>query len=497
MKFSIQLGNFNFSFGGKSRDITPKRLRSFPGAQINRLTNDWQSPSTSADVEIKASLPTLIGRCRQLERGNDYVRRYLSLAENNILGAEGIGLQMKIKDPAGDYDKGANNSIELGWQAWGKRETASMNQRLSWRRVESLVLRSALRDGGALVRKIITRDNPYWFTLQPLEIDHLDNDLNRVIPGGNEIRMGVEINPDGRVVAYHIWTKHPGDQYQNARQRVAVSAADMIHVMLPERIAQTMGYPRLVSAMLRLNMLNGYEEAELIAARENACKGGFITKTVPEDFVGDAVDEQGNQEMEMEPGLIRELEPGQSFVEHDPKHPNTAYSTFVKGVLRGLSSGLGVSYTSLSNDLEGVNYSSIRAGLLEEREEWKTLQCWLIESLHQRVFDAWLEMALAAGALKLGNGSALPSGKFEKFSAAEWKPRRWPWVDPAKDIQANIESVNNGFSSRRRIIAEQGADVEDVFQEQAEDNKLAEGYDLEFPIDKPVLAAINSSTSDD
>ena len=36
---------------------------------------------------------------------------------------------------------------------------------------------------------------------------------------------------------------------------------------------------------------------------------------------------------------------------------------------------------------------------------------------------------------------------------------------------------------RRSIIAEMGEDIEEVFQEQAEDNALAESLDLEFPTD--------------
>ena len=73
--------------------------------------------------------------------------------------------------------------------------------------------------------------------------------------------------------------------------------------------------------------------------------------------------------------------------------------------------------------------------------------------------------------------------KFEKFNSPCWKPRRWPWVDPLKDLQASVLAVEKGFKSRRSIIAEMGEDIEEVFQEQAEDNALAESLDLEFPTD--------------
>lgn len=489
MNLNFQLGSFKLSLGrGANRDPARVAKRSFPGAAVNRLTNDWQSPSTSADAELQVSRATLIYRCRQLERSNDYVRRYFKLVENNVLGSTGIGLQMKAKARDGSLDKIDNDAIENAWWKWSNRKYASLNQRLSWLRIQRLVLRSCIRDGGALLRKVPQplEVNPFGFTLQPLEIDHLDNDLNKVEPNGNEIRMGIEFDPNGRIVQYHLFSSHPGDNYQHRTRRIKIPAADLIHIFLPERLGQTIGFPSLVSSMLRLNMLNGYEEAEVTAAREGACKAGYLEKTVPDDYEGDDTDSSGNKISDMEPGVIRELDPGQKFVPHDPTHPTTAYGDFVKSVLRGIASGLGVSYVSLANDLEGVNFSSIRSGLLEEREEWRSLQNWLIEDLHQPVFDSWLEMSLASGAIRMPanmGGSALPLSRIEKFQDMEWKPRRWPWVDPLKDMQANVMAVEKGFDSRRSIISEQGKDIEDVFRDQAEDEKLASGYGLEFPTD--------------
>jgi len=174
---------------------------------------------------------------------------------------------------------------------------------------------------------------------------------------------------------------------------------------------------------------------------------------------------------------------GTTFVQHDPQHPVTAYGDFVKACLRGIASGMGVSYNSLASDLEGVNYSSIRAGLLEEREEWKNIQTWFIETVVEPVFESWLKMALLSGALKMPNGSALPAAKLEKFNAPDWKPRRWPWVDPLKDMQASVLAVEKGFQSRRHIISEAGDDIEDVFSDDAADKQLAADYGLDFPKD--------------
>jgi capsid protein len=47
-------------------------------------------------------------------------------------------------------------------------------------------------------------------------------------------------------------------------------------------------------------------------------------------------------------------------------------------------------------------------------------------------------------------------------------------------LQANIQAVEAGLNSRRNIIAEYGGDVEDVFDNIAMDNTLADEKGLVF-----------------
>jgi lambda family phage portal protein len=139
--------------------------------------------------------------------------------------------------------------------------------------------------------------------------------------------------------------------------------------------------------------------------------------------------------------------------------PRPAVRRAHETILRGISSGLGVSFASISNDLTEVNFSSIRAGLIEERETWKTIQSWFIETFLNRVYSEWLNMALLTGALNL------PSVKYNKFNNPKWTGRRWAWVDPLKDVDANKAERAAGFKSATMIANEAGRDYEDILQE--------------------------------
>lgn len=163
---------------------------------------------------------------------------------------------------------------------------------------------------------------------------------------------------------------------------------------------------------------------------------------------------------------------GYEFSAFDPKYPEANYDAFTKACLRGIASGFGVSYNSLASDLEGVSYSSIRQGVLDERDAWKTVQAQVVDGLCRIVFADWLSTALIMGAL-----GPLPASKLSKFHADTWQPRRWQWVDPRNDIEAAKLAVELRVKSRRQIAAEQGDDLDDILLEieQEEETMRARG----------------------
>ncbi|MGI9116908.1 MAG: phage portal protein, partial [Gaiellales bacterium] len=148
------------------------------------------------------------------------------------------------------------------------------------------------------------------------------------------------------------------------------------------------------------------------------------------------------------------------------QHPSSAFKDFEKAMLRGIASGLGVSYTSLANDLEAVSYSSIRQGLLEERDFWRVHQHWMVAHFCEPVYLAWLRSTLENGVVNL------PVAKFDKFSATQWVPRGWQWVDPRNEVEAQITAINAGLMTRTQALAERGLDIEDVLAERAAEDEL-------------------------
>ncbi len=461
---------FQRLFGAKPKPVEqpqkPSALRSiFAGAKIGRLTMDWVAGSMSADRELQSGNLLLVrSRARELKRNNPVVRSYVGLRAANVVGPDGIRLQAQLLNADGTHNQAEARALEAAFVDWS--QAASVCGRMSLTEFAQLVDATEAVDGEALVRlvNLPLTHSKYGFGLQLIDIDLLDTDYNRPAGRGprgevvNEVRLGVEVDAYGRPVAYHVWNAHASDFNQPSRERMRLTADEVVHVFAPERPGQNRGVSVLNAVMVPLKMLEGYQEAELVSARISSAKLGWLKYT--EAAAAELSHEIPESPLHYtaEAGSIQMLPPGLEFQSWDPGSPTNTYDPFVKSKLREVAAGLKVSYNSLAADLTGVNYSSLRSGLLQERDQWRTLQRRLIDKLYARVFQAFLENA----ALTPAWPAALTRDADRYARCVRFIARGWDWVDPLKDINAQVVALNNGLTTRDEVLAERGGNFEDV-----------------------------------
>jgi lambda family phage portal protein len=472
--------------GGKKKQAPPPRKRSmlaYAAAATDRLFADWNASNSDADGVVRDSLAVLRNRCRDMERNNEYFARYLRLMQINVVGPDGIKLQSKAENQNGSPDNAGNRRVEAAWKQFCKCGVPTVDGKRSMVDLAAHVARAVPRDGEVILRKIVSNRYKMGMALQVIEPDLLDETLNRKTGGGNPIIMGVELDEETRaVVAYHFLRSHPGSQtyhtYSHANKHRRVPADQVIHIYHPDRADQTRGVPWASNTIRSLKMLHGYREAELVAARTSASKMGFFTSPAGDGFTADAYendDGTGAPILNAEPGTFHQLPAGVDFTSFDPAHPTSAYADFEKAILRGVASGMSVDYSSLTGDLEGVSYSSLRQGALMERDNYKAVQSFLVDHLMVPIYEWWLQNALDFGILPFGTSP----DKFFKFSVnARWQPRGFPWVDPVKEMQANVLALQNGLTSHSDVLAMVGKDADDLYAQIQRDKETAEKYGL-------------------
>ena len=268
---------------------------------------------------------------------------------------------------------------------------------------------------------------------------------------------------------------------------VRVPAEEIVHLFRPLRPGQLRGEPWLSRALVKLNELDQYDDAELVRKKTAAMFAGFITRQSPEDNLlgeGDA-DDMGIALAGLEPGTLQILEPGEDVKFSDPADVGGSYSEFLRTQFRAVAAAIGITYEQLTGDLSSVNYSSIRAGLLEFRRRCEMIQhSVIVHQFCRPVWAAWMTQAVLSGALDAPSFNQ----KRRLYLAAKWIPQGWQWVDPEKEFKAVVLAIRAGLMSRSEAISSFGYDGEAIDHEIAADNARADGLGLVFDSDPRKVA---------
>lgn len=472
-------------------------FRRFEAARIDRLTADWFATESSINEELRADLDALRKRGRQLRNNNDFARKFCGMVGNNIIGPSGIRLQVKVEDRPGVPDAAANGAIETSWEDWGK--ACDITGTMSLRDFCESLVEGLPSDGEFLVRFVRGADarNRFGFALQMIDVDRIDTAYNGQ-HGGNTVIMGVEVDAYRRPVALHLFEAHPNDGVRTGRRRIRLPMDEVLHRFKIERAEQMRGIPWMAPGMLSLHHLGGFQLSALLAAEHGANHYGFFSQS---ENAGNGpavgqVEGEGADALTIttsQPGVYDTLPVGYQFTPHESKYPNEVFGPFVKTILQRIATGWRVAYHSLANDLEGVNYSSIRSGTLEERDRWMADQEWFIGVFMEPVYQAWLQMALLNGAITMPNGSALPAAKIAKFLKHEWQARRWEWVDPKGDMDAKVLSVRAGLMAPQDLCAAMGYDFEDTLKAISAAQKMAAQYGVALSAYESTPGAVSAA----
>ena len=468
-------------FTGKKPEKNKVLKRSYYAANTSRLFADYVDSQRSADSELHPVISRIRARSRDLARNNEYARRYLNLLKTNVVGQHGFKLQVKALDPRGTLDTDGNSAIETAFKAWGKRGNCTADGKMSWVDVQKMVMEGLARDGEVFIIK--HRGNSFHdtFALEFIEPDQVDEEKNERLDNGREIRMGVELDKFRRPTAYHLLTSHPGDydfaSMVKSPKHKRVPADKVIHIFMPLRAGQTRGEPWMSPAMASIKQLDGWREASIVAARMGASKMGFFTSPAGDGFVADEMD--GHVPIiDAQPGTFHQLPTGVNFETFDPQYPTSEFDSFHKSVLKGVASALGVSYTSLANDLEATSYSSIRQGALEERDFYRNIQQIMIDHFVRPVYEAWLGAAMEVETV------FMPIATFDKFTvASEFRGRAWSWVDPMKEMNAAILGMKNGVISLQDVASQYGKDTEELLAEIQRDRDLMTQFGVKYALE--------------
>jgi len=460
-------------------------------AGMGRRALAWQPGNPGAVAALFASGHDLRVKSRDLVRRNAWAGNAVDAFVTNCVGTG-------IKPQSTAADDRFREAVHALWWDWcDEADAAGLTDFYG---LQALACRAMVEGGECFLRLRPRRPEDGLavpLQLQVLEAEHVPLTLNATLAGGNVIRAGIEFDPLGRRVAYHVTREHPGDPAMRAGdfEAVRVPADRVVHLFRPLRPGQIRGEPWLARALVKLNELDQFDDAALVKAKVAALFTGFIVKPNPEDaMLGEGEpDEDGAAVAGLEPGTMQVLSPGEDVRFSDPADVGGTYAEFFRNQLRAVAVAAGVTYEQLSGDLTQVNYSSIRAGLLEFRRRCEMIQhAVIVHQLCRPVWREWMTSAVLAGALDAPGFERNPA----PWLAVKWIAQGWQWVDPEKEFKAIVLAIRAGLMSRSEAISAFGYDAEKIDREIAADNARADALGLVFDSDPRKVARTGAAQPD-
>lgn len=438
-------------------------MRGYDGAATGRRTSNWLAKGTSADAETLPALSRLRARSRDLVRNHPHAARIVDIWAANIVGT-GIIARFRTGDEALD------NRAQDAWRRWA--DQCDADGVTDFYGLQTLAVRSMVESGESLARQRARRVRDGLavpLQIQLLEADRLDTLRDRST--GPRVVGGIEFDGLGRRVAYHLYQDHPGAPLGTSVASAPVPAAEVAHLYRRDRPEQVRGVPWLARSMVRLRELQEWDDAALVKAKIEACLGLIVTRPSggASPLGKQSTDADGKRIEALEPAMIAYLQPGEEVSTLQPSS-SSSYEPFALHHLMAAAIGCGVTFDQMTGDLRQANYSSLRAGKIEQRRLVEQIQ-WqvVIPQLCQPVMNWFLAAAQANG--------VLPA---DRDFTVDWVPPRHEPIDPAKDIKADVTAIAAGLEPQQEVIARYGYDWRDLIAQAAEFQATATKAGLKF-----------------
>lgn len=437
-----------------------------------RPTRTRRNPSDnrSGNSLTDGAAETMRGQARHLEQNHDLARGILTCLVNNVVGAKGIGVEFQPKNHDGTINKDLADALNWYHMEWSR--SPDTTGEYSWAKAQRIMARAWFRDGEAVSKSImgnvpLLRHNtmvPY--SLELLEADHIA-DINN--PGKNIIQ-GIERNEWGQPRFVYIYDKHPGDMQGFDLKYRRISADEIDHLKLADRIRQNRGVSIFAAVMNRLNDLKDYEEAERVAARVSAAMAAYIKKGTPDMYAAGDDDSEDERSFEFGPGVIFDnLEPGEDVGTLQSNRPSQLLQPFRDSMLKAIASGSSSGYSTISKNYDGT-YSAQRQELVEQWVNYGALSDEFVSGFVAPVTRRFIQIAVMAGIVEVP-----PTVDRDTLFDVDYLKPAMPWIDPLKEAKGHEANMSLRITSPQKIIRARGDNPDEVLDQwQQWEEKLAD-----------------------
>lgn len=483
----------------------------------------WRPRNVSADAAVLKDAGTLRARARDLVRNNPLAKNAVRMNRDAVSGS-GLKLALKIDwrtlglkniEAAAEWQ----DHVVRAWEAFAESTEfqADARRQRTFSQIFALVDQTDYVDGECLgVLEMKPGVGIYQTCVNLVDVDRLSTPVGVI--DGEGIRGGIERDVYGEPIAYHIREGHPHDvgltlnalAWKRVERQTAWGRPIVLHTYDHTRPEMTRGVSEFASVISTMRMLSDWNDTELQAAVVKASYAAYIKSELDWNSAMQVLGAQvasarsttggaGNPMMDYvaahltnaakfyeDQGLtwngarVPHLAPNESMEVLRTDAANANFAEFENAFTRKLAAGLGVEAHELSKNYADVNYSAARAALLSVWRTYRSRRSRLTSQFAMPFFGAWLEEAIAIGAVQM------PEGVTADFIAVRPYLVRgtfvaWgkPMIDPMKERQAQQLGMQMGSDTLEDVTADDGRNWRDVLDQLAFERsyKLKVGLD--------------------
>ena len=465
------LSVINSGYGNYGANQTKKSLRG------------WAYQGGSAKEDIEDNLDVLRQRSRDAYMGIPTATAALKTMRTNVI-ASGLTpapqLDGEFLKLSAEQTEQLQAQIVREFNLWADSPVCDAERIDNFWKLQQLAFLSNLMNGDALallpVRK--TPGMPYDLRIQLIEADRVcsPDGYDRLMPcevQGHRVHsivQGVETDENGMVVAYWICNRHPLSAGSADTQGIRWNRVEaygpktgrrnVLHVMSRERIGQRRGVPMLAPVLEALKQLGRYTEAEITAAVLSAMFTVFIKSAAPNDGrpfgemipAEERIDDADKGSIEMGPGAIIDLAPGEEVQFADPKHPVAGYDAFTNATIKLIGAALEEPPEVMLKQFT-TSYSAARGAL---NEFWRTCgmqRDWFTDDFCQPIYEEWFAEAVARGRIHAPGFFSDPAIR-KAYVSCSWNGPARTNLNPVQEVDAAIKRTDAGFSTAQEETAQ-------------------------------------------
>lgn len=370
----------------------------------------------------------------------------------------------------GIVGKWDNKQLQKHWLEFCKNPT--LDGKGTFSSAQKLIGYSLFQSGEVFLRKRVA--TKYGKTI-PFYIDIIESDylpVNKLMTDKNIIN-GISLDKvTRRPTKYHFSKAHPNTTLftEYYGQTSSVAAKDIIHVFERTRPQQLRGFPLLSPVLVPLLEIQELTEATVIRQKAAQAIAWVVKKNTPSNFnpIGLPTVEtdtdphkQGTPLVkkvisEITAGGVHYLEQDEDLIVTEPPDIGANLLVLMQMELRKVAMGVGLTYEQLTGDLSSVNFSSIRAGMVDLYRRVEQIQQLLfIEEAFNPLADMFQDFVSAW------------TGKDYSKAKIKWQIPKREWVDPLKDINADLAEMEGPLplATWKQKIEERGLDFDEYLKE--------------------------------